>query len=417
MSPPPNVGLWEFNIMPFGLTDAPATFQRLIDVVLMGMTWQGCLAYLDDICLAHGDLDDHYNATVELFERLEAAGLTLKAKKCSILQRELKYLGHTVSADGIKVDPKYTQAIQQIQKPTTKRMVQQFLGLTNYYRKFIPAFSHIAKPLYKMTEKEPPTWGPQQDRAFQLLKDALLNPPILAYPDYTSDPEDAPFVLYTDASNVGIAGILSQKQQGQERIISCVSRALNKAERNYAAAQREMLAVVWSINKLRHYLYGRPFTVVTDNSALTYLEKLKDPVGRLARWAMSLQEYRYEVVHRKGALHHNADVLSRLMYEEPTNKKPAIYNKDVHAQTNYDINAFESELDGIDETIKPDSKNFETFISKMDEEQRSDPWVSCIIRSLAGNATDEDRKILKGTDLSLYEMQGTLLSRWVSPFN
>ncbi len=417
VSPPPNAGLWEWQIMPFGLTDAPATFQRLIEVVLLGMTWRGCLAYLDDICLHHSNLEDHYRATEELFDRIEAAGLTFKATKCQVLQKELKYLGHIISAEGVRIDPKQTEAVRNFPRPTSVKEVQSFLGLTNYYRKFIIGYSHVARPMFDLLKKDPPEWGEPQQKAFDALKEALVTPPVLAYPDFKSPPEEAPFILYTDASGHGVGAVLSQKQGGVERVIAYLSRALNKHEQNYAVSQREMLAVVWSITKLRHYLWGRPFTVVTDASSLTYLRGVKDPTGRLARWSLALQESSFDVVHRKGVNHKNADALSRVMWNKPLVERtsvslPAVQLSAIAVSdpypTGHDLLASESSLDGVD-TDLVDPASLKNFLSNLHERQREDSWTSAIMNQLEGRATERDTQITKHLDLSPFTVEKGVL--------
>eukprot|EP00731_Ephydatia_muelleri_P006029 Em0003g277a len=282
-------GLFEFKVMPFGLCNAPATFQRLMDLVLAGLQWSKCLVYLDDVILL--------------------GGLKLRADKCCFLQRNVKYLGHLVGVDGLQVDPDKVGKVASWPVPQSAQQVQQFLGFANYYRRFIQGFAEVAKPLHRLTEHAVNfSWTAECQEAFENLRSRLTRAPILAFPDYT-----LPFILNTDASDLGIGAVLSQVSSlGQEQVVAYGSRLLSKAERNYSVTRRELLAVVTFTRLFRPYLLGRRFTVRTDHSSLQWIQNFKEPEGQLARWLEQLQEYDFKVIHRKGRNHNNADALSRL---------------------------------------------------------------------------------------------------------
>ena len=302
-------GLFEFNVMPFGLCNAPATFQRLMDSVLAGLQWSACLVYIDDIIIMGKSFDDHMSNLRTVFERLRQAGLKLHPGKCQFLQQKVYFLGHVVSADGLSPDPNKISKVKEWPTPRTVQEVQQFLGLANYYRRFIHNFAIIAKPLHQLTEKHTKfQWSNDCQNAFTALKTHLTSAPILALPDWSR-----PFVLDTDASDTGIGAVLSQfHQDGSEHVIAYASRTLNKAERNYCVTRKELLAVVTFMKHFRQYLVGHKFTVRTDHGALTWLQNFKSPEGQLARWLETLQDYQFDIIHRPGRRHSNADAMSRL---------------------------------------------------------------------------------------------------------
>ena len=303
-------GFYEFKVMPFGLCNAPATFQRLMDIVLSGLQWSNCLVYLDDIIVMGKTFQEHITNMEQVFARIREAGLKIKPDKCFLLREQVRYLGHIVSKNGIEADPEKTTKVKNWPPPLNVREVQQFLGFANYYRRFIKNFAEIARPLHKLTERGAAQfqWTPECQRSFDLLRNLLSSPPILVYPDFTK-----PFILDTDASNEGIGAVLSQLDaQGKERVVAYGSRVLSKAERNYCATRKELLAVVTFIIYFRPYLLGHRFQLRTDHSSLQWLYRMKEPEGQVARWLEKLQQFEFQIVHRKGLRHTNADALSRL---------------------------------------------------------------------------------------------------------
>ena len=289
-------GLYQFRVMPFGLTNAPATFQRLMERVLAGLQWRICLVYIDDIIIFSATVDDHLQQLDEVFGRLKAAGLKLKPKKCHLFQQKVQYLGHIVSEEGIATDPEKTESIRKWHRPSNVTELRSFLGLCSYYRRFVPEFASIARPLIKLTEKSSQfEWTDDQEESWRILKEKLMSPPILKYPD-----PEVPFVLDTDASDFGIGAVLSQVQDGEERVVAYGSRVLTKQERRYCVTRRELLAVVHFIKYFRHYLVGKRFTLRTDHASLKWLRHFKNPEGQVARWLEVLETYDFELVHRPG---------------------------------------------------------------------------------------------------------------------
>ena len=259
-----NQGLYEFRVMPFGLCNAPATFEQLMERVLSGLQWQTCLVYIDDIIVYGDSFQLSMQRLQEVLTRIRKAGLKLSPKKCHLFQKSVNFLGHVVSHEGIQTDPVKTESVEKWPIPRTVTDVRSFLGLCSYYRRFVKGFAETARPLHRLTEKTQNfVWSQECDNAFRELKRALISAPILAYP--TS--EDT-FILDSDASNQGIGAVLSQFQDGREQVIAYFSRALTKAERHYCVTRKELLAVVASTKHFHHYLYGKKFLVRTDHGAL-----------------------------------------------------------------------------------------------------------------------------------------------------
>ena len=300
-------GSFRFVTMPFGLCNAGATFQRLMDMVMAGLNFEICLIYLDDIIIYSTTPEQHIERLRAVLTRLRGAGLKLKPSKCDVMRSSVEFLGHRVSADGIEPHPQKISAVTDWPTPETLRELRAFLGLCGYYRRFVDHFSSVTSPLYSLTEKGRPfNWNAECQIAFEQLKRHLTSCPILCMP--TSD--DA-FVLDTDASDAVIGAVLSQQIDGTERVVAYASKRLSKAEINYCVTRRELLAVVYFVRYFRHYLLGRSFTVRTDHAALQWLRRIPEPVGQQARWLGLLEEFDYTVIHRPGNRHGNADAMSR----------------------------------------------------------------------------------------------------------
>lgn len=231
----------------------------------------------------------------------------MKLSKCTLFKKEVLFLGYRVSGLGVQTDPQKIAVIKNWPVPIDPTEVRSFLGLCSYYRRFIAGFSSIAKPLFRLTEKGRVfKWTAECNEAFEKLKCHLVSTPILAHPDFS-----LPFVLDTDASQVGIGAVLSPEIDGHMRVISYASRTLSKSERKYCVTRKELLAVVYACQHFRHYLYGHKAIVRTDHSALKWLMSFKDPQGQVARWIEFLGTYDLDIRHRPGAKHCNANSLSR----------------------------------------------------------------------------------------------------------
>ena len=320
-----------------------------------------------------GTFDEHLSRLRSVFERLRDAGLKLKSSKCMFLQRQVSFLGHVVSADGIQTDPEKIAAVRDWPTPTSISELKGFLGLVTYYRRFIPGCSAIAEPLNYLTRKDVEfKWGPQQESAFCELKHHLVNPPVLAYPDFSEN--SGHFILDTDASSGhGIGAVLFQKQpDGTERVLAYRSRALHRHERNYCATRLEMLALVAFIDHFRYYLLGRNFLVRTDHHALKWLMSFKQPAGQVARWLERLQEYAFTVKHRPGLSHANADALSR----RPRRKHGSCPSC---GDTEYVSAAFLQQSESKEGASKTQEKKFSWTTGEIAQAQRSDPDINSVI--------------------------------------
>lgn len=301
-------GLYEFNVLSFGLCNAPSTFQRLMDLVLADLQWSTCLVYLDDIIVFGRSFEEHLQRLDVVLGKLEGANLKVKPAKCNLFAKRVQYLGHVISAEGVRVDPAKVKVVREWPVPQNQTEVRSFVGLASYYLRFIQGFAEMAHPLHQLTEKGRKfSWNPECDQAFLKLKECLVSAPVLVYPD----PEKR-FVLDTDASDLGIGAVLSQEMEGGERVVAYASRALTKAEREYATTRKELLSMVTFMRYFRHYLLGREFVLRTDHNSLRWLHNFQGVEGQLARWMEQLANFQYIIVHRAGKLHANADAMSRV---------------------------------------------------------------------------------------------------------
>ena len=307
-------GLYEFKRMPMGLCNSPASFQRLMDTVLKSMKWSHLLVYLDDIIVFGTTFDEMLERLGVVFQKLSEAKLTLKASKCRFGEEKLKYLGHMISQAGIEVNPEKISAVVKYTQPTNLTELRRFINLCGYYRRFVKDFAKIAAPLNQLLRKgESFVWGESQNLAFEKLKLCLVTPPVFAFPR-----ENCETIIHTDACGYGLGATISQVQDGKERVIAYASRSLTRAECNYSTTEQECLAIVFAIGKFRPYIFGQSFKVITDHNALRWLYSIKDPNGRLARWALQLQSHDMKIEHRPGRVHSNVDALSREPVDAPS---------------------------------------------------------------------------------------------------
>ena len=300
-------GIFRWRVMPFGLCNAPATFQRLMDIALSGLNFETCLVYLDDVIIFGNDLDQHLDRLKQVLQRLREAHLKLKPTKCQLLRRTVSFLGHVMTPDGVAVDPSKVEDVTAWPVPERLTDVRAFLGLCSYYRKFIRGFSSMAAPLFALTKKGRAfDWNDECQTAFSRLKVALTTAPVLTLPK-----SEGVYVLDCDASDIGIGAVLSQRVEGEEKVIAYGSRLLSTAEVKYCITRKELLAVVYFVKYYRQYLLGRKFELRTDHAALRWLWKTPEPIGQQGRWLERLSEYEFEIIHRPGRRHGNADALSR----------------------------------------------------------------------------------------------------------
>ena len=247
-----------------------------------------------------------------MFERLRKSNFRIQLDKSEILKKETAYLGHIITPTGIKPNPDKISCIQKFPIPKTSKEIKSFLGLLGYYRKFIPDFAKITKPMTSCLKKRAKiVLNSDYRQCFETCKELLTNEPILQYPDFS-----LPFNLTTDASQFAIGAVLSQGTPSKDKPVAFASRTLNQSEQNYSTIERELLAIVWGTKYFRPYLYGQKFTIFTDHKPLHWLFSIKDPNARLTRWRLKLEEYDYTIMYKKGTLNSNADALSRVKINE-----------------------------------------------------------------------------------------------------
>jgi hypothetical protein len=299
-------GLFQFEVLPFGLSNAVSAFQRTMEVVLEGVP--NVKVYLDDILIFSENFEDHLHHIKTVFQKLLEANLKIKPSKCSFAKRETKFLGFDITSEGIKPCREKLQAMINYPVPKNQKQVKRFLGMASYYRKFIPQFSTTAEPINKLLKKNSDfLWSTDCETGFKQIIDALVNPPVLIYPDFTKS-----FILETDASTVGLGAVLAQKDKnGVNRPIGYGSRMLKDAEKNYSATELEAIGVVWACEQFRTYLYGRKFVIECDHNPLVFIDNMKNKTSRVSRWRYNLSEFQYKIEYVKGSLNVKADALSR----------------------------------------------------------------------------------------------------------
>ena len=314
------LGFYECDTMPFGATNAPATFQRLMHDCLGDLNMNWYIVYLDDIIIFSDTKEEHLKRLEAVFQKLSAAGLKLKSSTCFFFREEIEYLGHVVSGKGVATNPKKVGAVTKWPTPKTVYDVRSFLGFVGYYRRFIKDFSKIAKPIREVitglenqskrsAKKTFVEWTEAADSAFEHLKSTST--PILAYPDYK-----LPFVLHTNSSSEGLGAVLYQKQDG--KVIAYASRSVSKSESHYPAHKLEFLALKWAVcEKFHEYLYGsNTFEVYTDNNPLTYVLTSAKLDACSQRWVAKLANYNFTIKYKCGLNNVEADALSRISWPD-----------------------------------------------------------------------------------------------------
>ncbi|KAI4293341.1 hypothetical protein PAPHI01_2615 [Pancytospora philotis] len=329
---------YEFNRMPFGLCNAPATFQRAMDLIIRNELGIFVRPYLDDIVVYSRTAEEHRVHLETVLGRLKAAGIVLNKKKCVIGQPAVKLLGNIVTEGKVMSDPDKVKAIEECERPKTLRELRSFLGLANYCRDYVRQFAHIASPLFELLKGASKdsvktiTWSETASQSFEEVKQAIKAQTERAQPDFSRE-----FAVVTDASNLAVGGILAQKdEKGGMRMIYAFSKTLNPAQKNYSTTDKELLAIVLVVQHFRHYLLGRHFNLYTDHRALAYLWEAADPSSRLCRWALSLQEYDFTPIYIKGETN-AADFFSRQTPVVKPNTVAALRNNELTAEERKEV--------------------------------------------------------------------------------
>ncbi|GJQ99163.1 reverse transcriptase domain-containing protein [Tanacetum coccineum] len=294
--------------MPFGLCNAPGTFQRCMMAIFHDMIEKTMEVFMDDFSVFGSSFSTCLTYLEKMLKRCEDTNLALNWEKSHFMVKEGIVLGHKISKSGIEVDRAKIDVIAKLPHPTTVKGIRSFLGHAGFYRRFIQNFSKIARPMTHLLEKETPFYFSKECiEAFNTLKKNLTEAPILIAPDWNE-----PFELMCDASDFALGAVLGQRHEKHFRPIHYASKTMNEAESRYTTTEKEMLAVVYAFEKFRSYLVMNKCTVYTDHSALKYLFAKKDSKARLLRWVLLLQEFDFDVVDTKGAENLAADHLSRL---------------------------------------------------------------------------------------------------------
>ena len=375
-------GLFEFNVMPFGLSNAPAVFQELMSVVLNGCH-AFAIAYLDDILIFSPSFEEHLAHLNTIFERLRQYSLKLKLKKCSFLRNETNYLGFVIDKDGIKPDQKKVEAIRGLPAPTCVKEVRSFVGMCSYYRRFIPNFSQIAEPIIDLTKKYAHfKWTDNHQKAFDFIKESLTCVPLLVYPD-----PNRPYTLFTDASDTCIGACLTQLCDNEEKPIYYLSHKLSRSQCKWSTVEKEAYSVHWALQKLHYYLHDAEFVIKTDHKPLKYLLESPMQNRKIQLWALSMAGYNCRIEYIRGSTNTCADLLSRhpdnVGLEKERNEDDVsldvndnAYQVNVLDSSNFDPKAYAScELPQTDSLKKPetsDLKDFDMYI----EQSKDDDLMS-----------------------------------------
>jgi len=304
---------WEWCRLPFGLRNAPAAFQREIQLVLKKLPKNKVTVYIDDILISSDSFAEHVSLVKEVLQTLQENNLKINPGKCAWFKPEVKFLGHIVGQGGIRKDPEYMEAIEKYPRPENVVNLQSFLGLINFQRKFIPKCSEMAKPLSRLTGGQPKArleWSDEMINAFESLKYHAVQDLQLTYPDYSDAAQD--LELYVDASDVGAGACLSQLQGEMDRIIGYASMCFSETQRGYSVVDRELAGLRWGVKTFRNFLFGVHFILYTDHQPLVYLNNMKLVCSRLARTVEDLAEYDMEIRYLPGRLNICADTMSRI---------------------------------------------------------------------------------------------------------
>jgi hypothetical protein len=381
-----NNEMYEFNVMPFGLCNGPATFQRLMDHLLKGLTWKRCLVYLDDVIIFARSFEQLLKNLEEVLARIKTANLKLQPEKCVFGAQKVKYLGFVLSSEGLQTDPDKVIAIDTMPTPKTNKEVKRFLGSIGFYRRFVRGYSEIAAPLYPLTAvKTKFNWSQVHEEAFKKLKAELKKAPILKLPDFSKD-----FVIETDASNQAIGAVLLQESNGLLHPVAYASRPLSKAERNYITMDKELLGVVWASRYFKNYIFGKKIVFFTDHKPLVTMRDLKDKTGRTAKLFYKLECLNYELRYKKGEENVMADFLSRI----PSDLGEAEVKVELNALT-----AIEPSIDWTKEQQKDDDLREISKLIEIGSKNQSD-WS----RIVKNKSWFRIKKWLKVKDSVLYKV-------------
>lgn len=338
-------GHYQFKRLPFGWVNSPFYFQRYMQTHIANPNSECCQAYIDDLVVFSRTEEEHFAHLRQVLETVRSEGVKLKLSKCLFFSQEMQYLGHRISAEGIKMDPSKLAFIQTITPPTSKKQVRSFLGKIQYYAKFLPDLSRVARPLSRLTgSKSTFKWEQEHQEAFEKLKGMIARDVMLAFPD-----DNLPFYITTDASDYAIGAVLSQKDAdtGIERPILFLSKSLDDAQARYSTTEKELYAIMYALEKFHPFIFGRKFHLRTDHRALLWFCGKKNVQGRLARWSTFINQYAQDISFIQGKANLVADLLSRVPFPNETDVRDQQDGMDENEALNATLRAKIYEVAGL----------------------------------------------------------------------
>ena len=394
-------GLYQWRAMPMGLTNSPATFQRMMELILRGLPWHICVVYLDDILIYSRTFSDHLLHLDEVLSRIQLAGLKLNSKKCHFARDHVVFLGHVVSRDGLQPDPRNTDKVRTWPTPRTPSEVRAFVGLCSYYRRFVRNFSQHAAPLNRLAGKNVPfEWSAECEAAFTYLRQVLTSSPVVTLPNFA-----LPFKVYTDASKDSVGAVLSQDEEGCEKVIAYASQALTHTQKRWSTFDRELWAVVWAVREFKHYVGLSTFGIITDHRPLLGLRRMaidNDPTGRRCRWVLELDPFDWVMVHKDGARHKNADALSRRPVS-PDFVEPDAPSAGLCAVASVEVSDHSPPADGAQTEPVP-VYSLSGGGAELRSAQREDPDIGVVLSWLEQGRVRRPRRLPGGSSASLRKL-------------
>ena len=380
-----------------------------MDTILGELKWEDCLLYLDDLLVYSDTFEKHIERLEKVFTRLLSNNVKLKPSKCQFFKKSVEFLGHVISQEGMKPNGKKVDAVIRFKVPKTVKQLQSFLGLVNYYRKYIANVARVSKPLYNLLQKGVKwKWGQKEQGAFDSLKTSLTSSPVLAFFDPNLET-----VVKTDASGYAVGAILAQIHPEGERVVQYFSKVLNRYQRNYSTVEQEGLAILHAFKEFKPYLDGKKFKVYTDNAALTYLKTMQSQNKRLERWALYLQQFDFEIIHKKGALNTDVDCLSRYpQLEERMSNEYAKLLDEGYEKYSYDermkLEIGDEEEEGLVPLAFPVEVEQLNHISEIIQEQKKDNFCKMITARIRGKVPVNGFLLIDGVLHKLYPTEDNM---------
>ena len=410
-------GVFTPTRLQFGLKNSPMCFQNLMSKVLKDHNWKIALVYINDILIFSKNFDEHLHHLDQVFQNLRAANLKIHPGKCRFAVQEIVYLAHRINSFGIKIDDSKYQAIETYPVPKNIKNVRAFLGMAQFYRRYIKSFATIALPLNKLLRKDSKfVWTEECQVAFETLKKALVTAPVLAFPQF-----DKPFILAVDASDESIGYVLSQLDSvNREHPVAYGGRALRNEELRWHITDKEGLSLVEAIRQFRPYLANVPFTVYTDNVSVKYLQQIKDCQGRLGRWSLLLQGYNMQIIHKSSRNNANADGLSRRSYPpspEEEEEEPEVCSVGYEVSFCYANDPSDIKVQSVDPVPAKQNTDKQTGCPNLIRLQQNCPDFKTIYKYKTTGEVPDDAKLARTlvAEASQFEVINGLLYHFYSP--